>query len=157
MIIQLQKGDGAPDWVKCIRPDGSETEGPLLPFCVYHDLAHFVVESKLGVRDGYWGRLAEGFSFSDYDLPDDQRPFQISAEGMRAEYLATLVQTAAGTGVWNIQYEEMLKKAADSVGNPFPETPSADLKTEWIAATQQLYDAWDGLKAGERMELRFNY
>lgn len=50
--------DAGPD----IRRRARET-GPTIP----HDLAHAAVESALGIDDGFWGAVARGVTFEDFE------------------------------------------------------------------------------------------
>jgi hypothetical protein len=152
--IHYSKGADGLDQVICRREDGSTCQTDLPPHCVYHDLAHFVVESHAKVADGFWGRIAQGYTFQDYSLPEDERPFAITESAIRAEYLATLLQASASTGQWNQAYAQYLQQAAESVGNPFPEMPSPELQTLLIAQIQSLYHQWE--KEGE-LVISFNY
>jgi hypothetical protein len=60
MRITIIKGERE-DRIDAIRADGSEVrttfphKGPLP-----HDLVHLVVESQLGIDDGFWGMVANG-------------------------------------------------------------------------------------------------
>ena len=155
MIIRLYKGDSSPDRAECVRGDGSRTETELSSNCVYHDLAHFAVESRMGFRDGYWGKIADGFDFSAYSLPDEKRPVKISEEGYHAEYLATLVQTAASSGGWNDAYENMLRTASQSAGLPFPDSLPTKKRDAIVDYTKMLYQQWDWLPVNSALELHF--
>lgn len=155
MIIRLFKGNSSPDRAECVRADGSRTETELPSNCVFHDLAHFAVESQMGFVDGYWGKIAEGYDFAAYSLPDETRPFSISEEGYHAEYLATLVQTAASTGGWNEAYETMLRTASLSAGLPFPDTLPLEKRDALVNYTKMLYQQWEWLPENASLELRF--
>jgi len=155
MVIRLFKGDSCPDRVECVRADGTQTDTELSSNCVYHDLAHFAVESQMGFRDGYWGKIAEGFDFSTYNLPDETRPFSISEEGYHAEYLATLVQTAASSGGWNDAYETMLRTASNTAGLPFPDSLPTEKRDSLVNYTKMLYQQWDWLPVSAALELYF--
>jgi hypothetical protein len=60
MRITITKGERE-DRIEALRGDGSHVattfpkKGPLP-----HDLVHFVVESELAIRDGFWGMVAGG-------------------------------------------------------------------------------------------------
>ncbi|MFF8837548.1 hypothetical protein [Streptomyces sp. NPDC015130] len=42
----------------------AQTVGPTLP----HDLVHAVVETALGIEDGFWGAMARGATFEGFEL-----------------------------------------------------------------------------------------
>jgi hypothetical protein len=155
MQIQLIKGGLGPDELCCVRRDGSKVRGTLQPNSVFHDIAHFVVEMQLLIPDGFWGMIAQGYALEDYDLPNELRPFQISDQGYRAEFLATLVQSATSTGQLSETYVEFLKRATLSANLPFPELPPAEILQQMIVDTQKLWKQWADLPAGSSLEMRF--
>jgi hypothetical protein len=155
MRIILQKGIDGPDSLTCLRADGSSTHAELSPASPYHDLPHLVVERALGLREGFWGMIAQGHAIADYNLPNETRPFQISAEGYQAEFLATLVQSALVTGEVSAAYVEMLRTASVAASLPFPALPAPDVLQQLIADAQALTSAWTRLPAGGEMLLEF--
>lgn len=130
-------------------------EAVLLPHSVYHDLAHYVVETTLGLREGVWGLIASGHTLETYHLPDATRPFQISQEGYQAEFLATLVQSAVPTGEISTAYVDLLRQASAAAGLPFPALPPEDVLRRLIADAQALSQAWEALREGAEMRLAF--
>src|SRR5688572_16107999 len=67
--IQLTKRSDGGAVLKCIRADGTETwqkqEGKNASFFPLHDLTHFSVERELGLRAGFYGLIADGWSLED--------------------------------------------------------------------------------------------
>ncbi len=160
MRIEIKKGQQGPDLLKCIRKDGSVCEAELSTGSAYHDLAHFVVKSNTGNQEGFWGRIAEGYSIEEYALPNEQRAFQISETGYHAEFLATLLQTAIALGNptasgFDSAYTDMLRKSATAQNIPFPTIPNSDVLSEWIEKGQALTKKWKELAAGEMLVLKF--
>lgn len=121
----------------------------------YHDLAHLVVERRLGIREGIWGKIADGFSLTEYNRSNEERAFGITSEGYRAEFLATLVQSAVGTGGISPAYIELLRDASLANGIPFPELPEADLLTSMIDEATALTQQWAAVPIGGELELEF--
>ena len=155
MRIVFQKGIDGPDRVTCFRQDGSCCEAELSAGCAYHDLAHFVVESELGLSEGIWGKIGEGFTFAEFNLPNETRPFQISLQGYQAEFLATLIQSAVPTGTIPESYVYMLRDASTAQNLPFPELPQESVLQVLITKAQMLSRQWEALPAGQNMELTF--
>ncbi len=155
MRITIRKGHLGPDLLIYPLHDGRLAEEPLLPGSVYHDLAHYVVETTMGLRDGLWGHIAQGHSLAEYALSNVERPFQISEEGYHAEYLATLVQSAVYAGEISPGYIDMLQQAAAAAGLPFPEMPDAELLKQMIADTQVLTRRWESAEFGLELDLQF--
>ncbi len=68
MLVRFTKNPPAStaDTLTCVRPDGSTTSNAMprqgiLP----HEAFHFVVESKLGWHDAFFGRVAAGATLSE--------------------------------------------------------------------------------------------
>ena len=59
-----------------VRDDGVELKVPSYHRSSWlpHDLAHFVVERELGLRRGFWGRVADGALFKGIEILDGRRP-----------------------------------------------------------------------------------
>jgi hypothetical protein len=153
MRIRLHKAQA--DRVTCLRADGTLTEADLSPGSAYHDLAHYVVERAMCYQEGFWGMIAQGHPFSEYDKPNETRAFQISTEGYHAEFLATLVQSAVYSGAISADYYALLRDASTAAGLPFPALPPADVCAALITETQALTQAWAKLPLGETLELEF--
>lgn len=66
VIVKKQADGGA--GVTFVRDDGSATSGRLGSggFGAVHDLAHYAVETTLGLRLGFYGLLAQGWAIADF-------------------------------------------------------------------------------------------
>lgn len=75
MRVSFVRTRGARDRIYATRDDGSEvswsfpTYGEALP----HDTVHLVVESILGLRQGFWGRVAAGCRAAGVPLLEDEQ------------------------------------------------------------------------------------
>lgn len=69
MQLQLKKRGSGEAIITFVRDDGSSTSGQLgeAAFGATHDLAHFVVETTLRTRAGFYGLLADGWDISDFE------------------------------------------------------------------------------------------
>lgn len=70
--------------VRFTRRDGTETwqhhKGKNGRFFVLHDLAHYAVETELGVRLGFYGLIADGWNVTDFGSPWPRGPLPANAE-----------------------------------------------------------------------------
>ena len=85
---------------RCERPDGSFTFSRMKHAMVFHDLAHFIVESELGFTRAFYGLLAKGYTIQDFELPRDKRPqalmpANLPEESLQTEHLVNLLQVHA--------------------------------------------------------------
>lgn len=75
----------------CKRKDGSTTWKHTGEFFMLHDLCHYAVETILPLRNAFFGMLASGTDINDFDLPKEQRIFQLTDEALFAEQLVNMV------------------------------------------------------------------
>ncbi|MES1214648.1 MAG: hypothetical protein ABUT20_03945 [Bacteroidota bacterium] len=75
----------------CKRKDGSTTWKHVGEFFMLHDLGHYAVETILHLKNGFFGMVASGTDISDFDLPKEQRAFQLTDEALFAEQLVNMV------------------------------------------------------------------
>jgi hypothetical protein len=101
MEIRFTKCDGKVDWMECVRRDGSTTRCPMpkqgiLP----HDLIHYVVESSLELRHGFYGLIAAGVGFPKAVPPWNADEFEIDdlTEALQAESLVECFQAELWDG-----------------------------------------------------------
>jgi len=136
----------------CRREDGTcETAdlGPLLP---HHDLAHFVVERKLNLIDGFFGRIARGCSVA---LLSEKEIIQNSApESLVAEIAARALQSLSSGACRTDQLAELVNSElsgwrAATIAISLEETE------QMLAEFQGLVDRYTALQPGEMMHLEF--
>jgi hypothetical protein len=75
----------------CTRADGTCEHADLGPALPHHDLAHFVVERRLGLKQGFFGRIARGYSVAQ--LSDKEVIKSSPAESLVAEVAARALQS----------------------------------------------------------------
>jgi hypothetical protein len=134
------------------RDDGSELDwswpsGGGLP----HDLAHYVVESGLGMRFGFWGLVADGVDFSSYGKPRGLEGRDVTelnqAEGAVAA--ATIRLT-----VPEVDAAAYLVECCEKASTPVPDIDAAmlDRLTE---ACRQADERWRALAPGESLTVEW--
>ena len=155
MIITFHKNHPDPDTLTCIRPDGTTLHETLPPGCVFHDLAHLVVESRLAYTEGVFGMIAQGHAIDEYSQTNDLRTFQLSPQAYHAEFLSTLVQSAAFTGQISPAYLEMLQNAATQANLPFPQLPDQPILQACLQQTRHLTERWIQLPPQSALTLTF--
>lgn len=91
MEVKITRNRNGHGMLHCTRPDGSATWLPLSPFFVLHDLCHYAVETTLGFTKAFYGMLAAGTDIRQFELPKEQRPFELSPEALQAEQIVNLL------------------------------------------------------------------
>ncbi len=67
LSISLRRGKDSKDLLVITRPDGTSTwSREQQGFLAFHDLAHFVVESTLGMRNGFYGLISQGWDITTF-------------------------------------------------------------------------------------------
>jgi hypothetical protein len=77
--------------LECTREDGSRVSAGLGPGLPHHDLAHYVIERKLQLAGGFFGKLAEGFTVAQ--LSDREVIRTLGREAMIAEVVTRALQS----------------------------------------------------------------
>lgn len=139
-IVITERGEG-PD----LRRPPRET-GPTIP----HDMAHAVVESALGLNDGFCAAVDGGVMFEDFQLLQPGRNRRAGLKAMRklgdSAFPAELKVSWAHR-VWSGQRTE---------GRGLGKAPIAERELE-IACTalDQARAKWDALGEGDSLEWRW--
>ncbi len=77
--------------------------GPGLP---HHDLAHFVVERHFGLKEGFFGNIARGYTPAQ--LSDKEVIKRLGPESMVAEIMARALQSLVSGACTREQFEELV-------------------------------------------------
>jgi len=114
--IIFKKGGDKPDSSTIKRFDGSEVFIQYNSSLVFHDLAHFAIESCLGVRAGFYWLINKGLSPTDFELPKDQRPdllidSMIDPDHIAIEYITNQLMVEATNSGRIDNFIELLDKS----------------------------------------------
>lgn len=162
MLIRFSKGRRAdkPDVLTCVREDGSTTWMHERPGFVYHDLAHYAVETTFGYRYGFFGLVRSGGDVSGSDFGRDpvtkERlpwPDASGAPMEPVEYVVSWIQREqlGPAGISPDDFHEALRMY---VGNNRPPIPEERLATA-RRTLRELYGRWESVPPGEALELTF--
>ena len=95
VTLEFKKKADGPTILTFVREDGSRTSSPIGPADRYgpvHDLSHYVAESVLGIKRGFLGLCAEGWSVQDFgtdtmkDLPAEALAGSLSRMEMMKQW-----------------------------------------------------------------------
>ena len=87
---------GTRNQLACFRQDGSSATADLGPNLPHHDLAHYVVERRFGLQDGFFAQIARGLT--PQQLSDKLVIQSLGPGPYRAEILARALGSLS-TGV----------------------------------------------------------
>ncbi|HVG43343.1 MAG TPA: hypothetical protein VM890_01395 [Longimicrobium sp.] len=152
------KRDGTPV-LSATRRDGSVAWQRQKHFFPVHDLGHYAIESVLGLRQAFWGMMADGWDFTDFGTPWPRGPMPNVPEALLAEVTAGWLDNFAHA----IQDDESgaaelnahLAAWCAQHGHPTPRVVTADELARILTMRADLARRWHALAPGEAMELRF--
>lgn len=154
MEIKLIK-TGAEPVLTCKRKDGSITWRHVIPFFIGHDLSHFAVESTVPLKKAFFGLVAEGIDISAFDLPREQRNFQLTEEAILAEHLVNLLTIELSQGKMENFLELFATIYDEQVGTSFHKIITGEKLEEIRGKLNVLMQQWQALAETESMTLIF--
>lgn len=158
--IQIKKEYNKPTTLSCKRQDGTVTYGKLQIGFEIHDIAHYVVETQLELKNAFYGMLSKGFDIHDFQLPKEERPEALKPENLPIEALATehlvnLLTIAFFQSDSEMNIANMLNEILSEHELAFPK----EVKAEEISSIQRelakLMHQWNQLQHGEYLEMTF--
>ncbi|HET7274279.1 MAG TPA: hypothetical protein VFI91_03830 [Longimicrobiaceae bacterium] len=131
-----------------------------------HDLAHFVVEQALGIRQGFWGSVADGAVFGSLThISGRRRPqaTQRSKDILKANK-KVLTETEILVGLFNQAFEDRLGADSSILRDRLrrytwtpPGHQPRKITDEQISAVcsawEDMHRLWQRLKIGETLDL----
>ena len=103
MEIRFRKVSDQAHEVSVLRADGTSERKTLSSRSfLFHDLAHFVLESQVPIRNGFWGAIAGGCSIFAADLE--------SPALMQAERMAGPLQILIRDNACRERYAELMSR-----------------------------------------------
>jgi hypothetical protein len=160
LLIRIKKKTDGGAALSCLRADGSVTwqrqEGRQGRFFPIHDITHYVVETTLGHRRGFYGLVAEGWNLTDFGAPWPRG--RLPADMDPSELIVGFLDTERAGGVeWSA--EDFNEKAAlyfAQHGISGTCRLTADELNSIRKRLGELTDRWRSLPAGETLELPFD-
>jgi hypothetical protein len=119
-----------------------------------HDLAHYVAERHFGIRGGFFGNIAAGYSIEA--LSDKDVIGTLSPESLLAEVLARALGSVS-TGACDLgQFDLLVSEELVRLGIQVPEDLSAAATAAALAEFTELLDRYASLGNGEALQLKFD-
>jgi hypothetical protein len=137
----------------CTRADGSFAASDLGPSLPYHDLAHYVVESALQLKQGFFGHMAGGYSPAQ--LGDKDIIATLPAESWFAEALARTLGSLHTGACTAEQFPEIIRAEMQRFNYDTSTAPTAVQARALLAEYQRLLDRWNALGQGESLNFEF--
>ena len=139
--------------LSCARSDGTTTTADLGPNLPHHDLAHFVVERAFGLKDGFFGNIACGYSPTQ--LSDKNVILSLGVAPYRAEILARALGSLHTGACLPDQFEDLVNIELTSLGLPSMIIAPA-IREALLAEFEGHLATYQGLRDGDSMTLAFS-
>ena len=153
MEILFTKNISGDHILSCKRKNGSVSWKHVSSFFIIHDLCHFAVETLMPLKKAFYGMVAAGTDISDFDLPKDQRKFELTEEALFAEQLVNMLTIEYSQGRME-NFIEIFTSINDAGSNKA--LPIDDILLEKTRNLfNQLIQKWNSLKDSETMTLSF--
>src|SRR6266542_4285718 len=154
MIVRFTRGKKG-DVLTCLRDDGTTTWMAERPGFVYHDLAHYAVETVFGWRIGFFGLVESGWELSSSNFgrnthTGERLPMPGAPEGP-VEYVVGLFQSERRG---NLRREDF----RDALALYCPEALAqwSDERADQVRRRiRDLFAAWEAIPPGGSLELPF--
>jgi hypothetical protein len=139
----------------CQRKDGSSSWTQIDRFFIMHDLAHFCVESELGIKDGFYGLISKGVDISDFQNKEKIRAFELPEESILAELIVGLILTERSDNNPVPDFNKTLKVMATIKGIDINQEISDEHLENIRRNLDGLIYQWTVLPSGQELTLSF--
>lgn len=158
LTVRLCKRPGKLPLLVCTREDGSSTVSEMT-VGPEHDLAHYAVETVLGLRRGFYGLVAGGMNIEDFNVPGAAQRLKLPDEAIYTEYIVGLLQVEWRSDAPYSDFNAELRGAVAAGRNPLPPPPQIDEAQlgEIRQRLDELVMQWSLLPADGSIELSFHW
>ena len=150
MDIKIIKGENRNRLI-CGRKDGNTEIADLGPRLPFHDIAHYVVERELSMRNGFYGNIFSGHSVQQ--LSSKEVINRLPVESAVAEIITRALQSLS-TGACSVeQFVPIIQKEFELYGIEWPLNLSLHQIKQMLSDYHALLQKWNDLDYGGVMEL----
>lgn len=169
MEIAFTKGAERTYTATALRQDGVllQVPGGDRKFPLPHDIAHFVVEHGLGLRQGFWGRVARGAVYPGMKVLLGRLPLHAAdrsravikeeeQQGVEAEVLVGTLLKIMHDGLENDWHAaQRVLKEEWRPSKPERDPPSAEEVRRICTELREAERQWQALEAGQSLTYRW--
>jgi hypothetical protein len=159
VLIEFTKRADGRTVLRCVRADGSVTwqrnDDQHARFFPLHDLTHYAVETELGLPQGFFGLIAEGWDIEETTGKTARGP--LPNEALEVEYIVSAfsAERAGGVDATAVEFNELAATFARAKGMP----PPRQLSEADLARVRSRFDKlaakWRSLPTASTLELSF--
>lgn len=160
MVVRLTKQRDGSVVLRCDRADGTATwqrqNGQLASVFPSHDITHYVVETELGFRSGFFGLVADGWDIKDTSGKGKRGPLPSEAVVVEQVVGSFDVQRSLGVEWTAEELNEHTRTYVSGRGGPEIRPLTDEEITRVRTRVQQLVRRWMEMAPNETLELPFN-
>jgi len=151
----MTKGRDGPSVLTCTRADGSSTWAHVSDYFPTHDMAHYVVETTLEIRNAFYNLVSDGWDIDD---------FAEKGAGKRLPFEANLVEALVGRLQRDLMpgsefdadsFNEEVAAVLEGIGNPLRRPVSSEELDTMRTRLRELLGKFQALEPGDSLELDF--
>ena len=153
--VKFTRGKDKKDVLAVVREDGSTSWQHQQPGIPVHDLTHFAVESNLGLKNGFYGLLSQGWDITRLTAKDVRAI--LPPEGLWTELVVGLIQTErlSPEPLSAEEFNELLTKEQTERGLKIDRVLTVEELNRIRVSFLELYSSWRQLQPGESLQLEF--
>ena len=156
MKIRVTKGRDGPNVLTCIRADGSRTWAKVQDYFPVHDIAHFVVESTLGIPNAFYSLVLDGSDIGDFAVKGTAKKLPPEANLVEAIVGRLQRDLMPGTDFTVESFNQEVEAVLEGIGNP-ARRPVTDPELSLMRGKlKDLLAEWKSLPPGASMEMEFS-
>ena len=141
--------------LSCKRKDGSVTWKHIMTFFISHDLCHVAVETTVPLKNAFLGMIASGVDIGDFDLPKEERNFQLNEEAILAEHLVNLLTIEYSQGKMESFLDVFSNIYEEHIGTSLYKIITEEKLEEIRNGFNELMQRWASLPENNTMTLLF--
>src|SRR5690606_19422307 len=127
----------------CHRPDGTVEIADIGPNFPAHDIAHFVIESNLKLKNGFYGNILSGYTVEQ--LSKKEIIITLHVESAISEIATRALQSLASGAVEISQFNEIIRQEFNQWGIDYSTNFSPDRINKLLTEYKKLQEAWGNI------------
>lgn len=135
----------------CEKRDGTLEIADLGPKLPFHDIAHFIVERQLELKNGFYGNIYNGYSVQQ--LSDKNIIKTLPLQSTVAEITARALQSLGAGACTEEQFTSLINEELKHYSIDFSLNFDKEQVTQMLDAYKYRISQWEALKEGEALEL----
>ena len=157
--IEISKRTDGGAVLRCTRADETTTwqrqDGPQGAFFPLHDLTHYSVETVLGIREGFFGLVAQGWEIDDTTGKGKRGP--LPPDAVVVEHIVGFLDVERATGgEWSAEdFAAQLASAGVTLSPAMRRVLTDDTLRQIRELRRDLFARWMTTHPGESLRLAF--